>query len=116
MVKSKAGNESHKDKRNRKMSVAASSMNHDQLMSGVNYGISPKAKKGYFDLEMFGSSKPIRGTKTVVMKELIGENKKDRIQKLNQINDLIEDKSDSKSSSSNSSFQQAQTCSINDKI
>ena len=53
------------------MSVSASSMNHDQLMSGVNYAISPKAKKGYFDLEMFGSNKPLRGTKTMVMKELV---------------------------------------------
>merc|ERR1719329_2000600 len=57
------------------MSVAASSMNHDQLMPGIDTGMSPKAgKSGLLDLEMFGSSnKPPRGkAKTVVIKELSG--------------------------------------------
>ena len=79
MVKSKTGVESHKDKRNRKMSVAASSMNHDLLMSDAISGNSPKAKNSYFDLEMFGSNKPLKNSKTVVLNELASSKKKKAI-------------------------------------
>ena len=79
------------------MSVACSSVNHDQLMSGFDLGASPKAKKNRFDLEMFGSSKPLRATKSAVLSELTGlPNKK---QAINKVIDLNESSSSEPSSS-----------------
>jgi len=72
-------------------------MNHNELMPGINIGGSPKNKKSHFDLEMFGSKKPLRGAKTVVMKELDGLPKKNK-----KVIDLSKN-SDSESSSSSHS-------------
>ena len=88
------------------MSVAASSMNHEELMSDLNFGISPKSKKkSYFDLEMFGSNKPLKKTNTVVLADDLAKaaQKKKKIQALNKVIDLSKDnKSDSESSSEES--------------
>ena len=80
------------------MSCAASSMNHNELMPGINIGGSPKNKKSHFDLEMFGSKKPLRGAKTVVMKDLDGLPKKKK-----KAIDLSENSDSESSSSSHSS-------------
>ena len=40
-------------------------MNHDQLMPGIDV---TRRENSNFDLEMFGTNKPLRGTKTAVIK------------------------------------------------
>lgn len=81
------------------MSVAASSMNHDPLMSDINFAISPKAKKDFFELEMFGTgNKPLRKTNTVIMDQF--EKKAEKQKKILELNKVINNSSDSDSMNS----------------